>query len=119
MKQYTYTKDTGEVSDRVLHILGGGKVQNFSALDLTEVEPEIRAVVVDLYNQWTREVFKAYQAEERKFRKENLTEFREWLVDFVEESKVPGTLVKNFKPGGLVELAVVGGLVEEQVGDGL
>lgn len=100
MKAYTYTKDDGTTSDRVLHIVGKPPAQNFRALDLTGIDPVIAQRIEDFYGEWVDTVDKPYKKKENEFRKANLESFE----DFLRERGIDReTLVKSFKAAGLVE----------------
>lgn len=99
MKNYTYTKDDGTVSDRVLHVIA--KPTHTMALDLTQLSQEDANTAQRLYEQWDAEVNKPYKKLEAAFKKANLKSFD----DFLKDNDFSHVIIpKSFKPAGLVEM---------------
>ena len=97
MKKYEYTKDTGEVSDRVLH--AETKPGLVYAFDLTALSEEDRNKAARLYDQWLADHKKPFDKLAKEFEKANLKS----LDSFLKENGFEDPpIFKAFKPQGLV-----------------
>lgn len=99
MKKFSYTKDDGTTSDRVLHVIA--KPSHTMALDLTQLSQEDANTAQRLYEQWDAEVNKPYKKLEAAFKKEHLKSYDDFLKD--NDFQYP-VIPKSFKPAGLVEV---------------
>ena len=99
IKKYTYTKDSGEQSNRVLRVLNKPPAQNVQAIDLTDFEQEEAETFSNFYDQWVVKFEKPYQTRLYPFRFDNHTSFSE----FMEENGY-SVGIKTFKVKGLVEV---------------
>ncbi len=98
MKKYTYTKDDGTSSDRVLH--GISTPANLSALDVSSLSEDDATKACRIYDQWIEEHLKPFEKKAATFKKENLKS----LESMFEENGISkDIMVKSFKPRGLVE----------------
>lgn len=100
-QNYTYTKDDGTTSDRVLHAVGKAPAPNVRALDLTGLDKPTADVIAGLYDDWVRDVFTPYNQAEAARRKVELQEFDAYLLGRDIKTKA---IVKSFKVGGLKEV---------------
>lgn len=97
---FTYTKDdSGEITDRVLHIVQQAPASNLKALDLTGLNEEDATTIVNAYNVWQTTVKKPHDARVKELNKE-LKSFDKFL-DEEYGIKQSGTRLKAFKTSGL------------------
>lgn len=102
LRKFKYTKDNGEVSERILHDVGKVPAQNVKALDLTDYTEDERHELVGLWGEYNSTVAKDYRKLEMEFRKKNFITFEQFLMTKNWNKDVP--IQKSFKFSGLEEL---------------
>lgn len=100
-QNFTYTKDDGSTSNRVLHAVSKPPAPNVRALDLSEFDTPTATVIADLYDTWVKEVLTPYNKAEAERRKVELQEFDAYLLTRGIKEK---PLIKSFKVAGLKEV---------------
>lgn len=97
MQIFTYTKDDGSVSNRLLH--AQSKPGNIYALDLSELSEADATKAARLYDEWLETIKKPFDKLAKQFEKDNLKSLDAFLKENGFENP---PIMKSFKPAGLV-----------------